>query len=82
MGLNKILSQLTGLFGENSHKKKQIESIRQLLKKLRIKEDKLGSNLKKEKNAKRIKELNLSLKVVRAQQKKGKKLIRQYKNTK
>ncbi len=82
MGLNKILGQLTGLFDENNHKKKQIESIRNLLKKLRAKEEKLNSHLKKEKNGNKIKELNLNLKVVQAQQKKGKKILRQYKNHK
>jgi molybdopterin-biosynthesis enzyme MoeA-like protein len=82
MGLNKILNQLTGLFHEDKHKKKQIDSIRDLLKKLRNKEDKLSIQLKKEKNQKKIKELQISIKVVRAQQKKGKKLLRQHKNNK
>ena len=82
MGLNKILNQLTGLFNEDSYKKKQIESIKELIKKLRNKEDKLSAQLKKEKNQKKIKELQINIKVVRAQQKKGKKLLRQHKNDK
>ena len=75
MGLNKILDQLKGLFHEDSYKKKQVESIRELLKKLRNKEQKLVNQMSKEKNEKKRKEIKQNLQIVRAQQKKGKRLI-------
>ncbi|MFK5893865.1 MAG: hypothetical protein QM504_11650 [Pseudomonadota bacterium] len=79
MGLNKILNQLKDLFQEDSHKKKQVESVRALLKKLKNKEQKLENHMAKEKNEKKRKELKLNLQVIRAQQKKGKKLLKEQK---
>jgi len=80
MGLNKILDQLKGLFQEDSYKKKQVQSIRDLLKKLKNKEQKLENQMRKEKNEKKRKEIKRNLQVVRAQQKKGKALLNKNKS--
>ena len=77
MGLNKILDQLKDLFHEDSYKKKQVESMRNLLKKLKAKEQKLENLISKEKNDKKRKDMKRDLQIVRAQQKKGKKLIKE-----
>ncbi|MFK5984524.1 MAG: hypothetical protein QM479_03715 [Pseudomonadota bacterium] len=79
MGLNKILKQLTGLFDEDSYKKKQINSIRELLKKLRKKAVKLEDQLINEKNKEQAKEIKRNLQVIRAQQKKGQKILKESK---
>jgi len=76
MGLDKILTQLKELFQEDNYKKKQVESIRALVKKLNSKEEKLRNQLQKEKNDKKCKELKRDLQVIQAQQKKGKKLLK------
>jgi len=76
MGLAKILTQLKDLFNEDKVKKKQAETMRALLKKLKNKELKLETQLKKEKNEKTCKQIKRDLQVIRAQQKKGKKILK------
>lgn len=84
MGLNKILNQFKELFKDDEgeqeiHSHKQVDSINKLLKKLKTKEHKLKEKLAKEKDKKKLREIQLNLHVLHAQQKKGKKLIKNYK---
>ena len=76
MGLTKILTQLKDLFNEDKVKKKQTETMRALLKKLKNKELKLETQLKKEKNEKICKQIKRDLQVIQAQQKKGRKILK------
>ncbi|MFK5984696.1 MAG: hypothetical protein QM479_04645 [Pseudomonadota bacterium] len=74
MGLSKILSQLKSLFEEKNHSKIN-KSIPALLKKLKSKQHKLERQLLDEADKEKQKEITHYLKVIRAQQKKGKKII-------
>ncbi len=76
MGLDKVLKKLSGLFDKDSYKIKQINAIHKLLKKLNKKAIKLEDQLSNEKDLEQCKEIKRSLQVIRAQQKKGQKILK------
>jgi hypothetical protein len=75
MELNKILALLYNFFDDNKHKKTHKKEIRVLLEKLKRKEHKLEKEFASVKNEQTKKTIKRSLKIIRAQKKKGKKIL-------
>ena len=80
MGFNKILLQLKELLQKKKSSKKKNDAIRSLLKKLGSKQQKLELKLKKEKDQVKRKDIKISLRVIIAQQKKGQRLLDEFKS--
>jgi hypothetical protein len=75
MELSKILTQLYDFFDDNKHKKNEKREIHTLLEKLKRKENKLEKELDDTNDNHKKKTIKRSLKIIRAQKKKGKKIL-------
>jgi len=78
MQLNHTLLQIKSFLFGSSNKQKQIDSISNLLRKLKFKEQKLITWIETEKDEKKRRDIKRDLKVIRAQQKKGKRLMEDF----
>lgn len=77
MGKAKFIDNVKELFGIKSDEEKKKDAIKELLKKLEARKSHLRKELHKEEKIEKIEALKDSIKIVKMQIKKGKKLLNQ-----
>ncbi|MET0106164.1 MAG: hypothetical protein ABW072_13630 [Sedimenticola sp.] len=75
MGLEKLVKKVKACLDKDGKKKTHCDALESLLDKLKEKESKLQKKLSKETDPKKRKHLNLELKIIHVQMKKGKKRL-------